>query len=202
MLKDLYKKSMDVVYANFLWILSCLIGIFFTLGASMTALFKVLFQIIRYDEPTSVFEEFKKSFKDNFVFSTLVWIILVILGASIYMMYIVSLNNQMNVLLVISIVGAYQWVIFFIYFFPMVAIFKTDKPLAMIKNVLIMSNISIWTNIKVIGSLAFVFLLVVFVHPVFLVIAIGLYGFLVSFHLRKRFEPYISEFESQKEEEE
>lgn len=202
MLKDLYKKSMDVVYANFLWILSCLIGIFFTLGASMTALFKVLFQIIRYDEPTSVFEEFKKSFKDNFVFSTLVWIILVILGVSIYMMYIVSLNNQMNVLLVISIVGAYQWVIFFIYFFPMVAIFKTDKPLAMIKNVLIMSNISIWTNIKVIGSLAFVFLLVVFVHPVFLVIAIGLYGFLVSFHLRKRFEPYISEFESQKEEEE
>jgi uncharacterized membrane protein YesL len=202
MLKDLYKKSMDVVYANFLWILSCLIGIFFTLGASMTALFKVLFQIIRYDEPTSVFEEFKKGFKDNFVFSTLVWIILVILGVSIYMMYIVSLNNQMNVLLVISIVGAYQWVIFFIYFFPMVAIFKTDKPLAMIKNVLIMSNISIWTNIKVIGSLAFVFLLVVFVHPVFLVIAIGLYGFLVSFHLRKRFEPYIAEFESQKEEEE
>jgi len=192
---------MDVVYANFLWILSCFIGIFFTLGASMTALFKVLFQIIRYDEPTSVFEEFKKSFKENFIFSTIIWLILVVLGIAIYLMYITALNNQENVLLVISIVGTYQWVVFFIYFFPMLALFKTDKPISMIKNVLIMSNISLWTNIKVIGSLAFVFLLVVFVHPIFLVIAIGLYGYLVSFHLIKKFDPYIKQFESQNIEE-
>jgi uncharacterized membrane protein YesL len=193
---------MDVIFANFLWILTSLIGIFLTLGAATTAMFKVIFQMMRYDEPTSVFEEFKKSFKNNFIFSTVVWITLIIFGLAIYLMYIFALNNQATLLLIIAIVGAYQWIVFFIYFFPMLAIFKTDKPIAMIKNVLIMSNISIWTNIKVIGSLAFVFLLVVFVHPVFLIIAIGLYGYLVSFHLIKRFKPYINQFENQEKKEE
>lgn len=195
MLKTFYKKSMDVVFVNFLWIITSLIGIFFTLGASTTALFKVIFQIIRYDEPTSVWDEFKKSFKENFVFSTVVWLILVVFGTSIYFLYIYALNQNNDILLVFAVVGIYQWVIFFIYFFPMNALFKTHKPLTMIKNVMIMSNTNIWTNFKVIGSLALVFILFVFIHPSFLVIAIGLYGFLVSFHLRKRFEPYLEQFE-------
>lgn len=200
MLKSLYKKSMDVVYANFLWVLLSLIGIFFTLGASTKALFKVIFQIIRYDEPTSVFEEFKNSFKEDFLFTTIVWLVLAVFGVSIYLMYIYALANAQDFLLILAIFATYQWVLFFIYFFPMVAIFKTDKPLTMIKNVLLMANISLWTNIKVIGSLAAVFMLVIFVHPVFLVIAIGLYGYLVSFHLRKQFEPYIKRFEEKMEE--
>jgi uncharacterized membrane protein YesL len=202
MLKTFYKKSMDVVFVNFLWIITSLIGIFLTLGASTTALFKVIFQIIRYDEPTSVWDEFKKSFKENFVFSTIVWLILVVFGTSIYLLYINALSHNNDILLVLAVVGIYQWVIFFIYFFPVNALFKTDKPLTMIKNVMIMSNTNIWINIKVIGSFALVFILVVFIHPSFLVIAIGLYGFLVSFHLRKRFEPYLEQFEKNIETEE
>ena len=116
-------------------------------------------------------------------------------------MYFSALNNGQDVLLVLAIVGSYQWIIFFIYVFPMMALFKTDKPITMIKNVLIMANTSLWTNIKVIGSLALPFILVVFVHPVFSVIAIGLYGFLVSFHLKQRFEPYLNQFENQTENE-
>lgn len=200
MLKNLYKKSMDVIYANFLWILLSLLGIFLTLGSSTKALFKVIFQIMRYDEPTSVFEEFKNSFKDDFVFTTIVWLILAVFGVSIYLMYIYALSNAEDFLLMIAIFASYQWLLFFIYFFPMVAIFKTDKPLTMIKNVLLMANINLWTNIKVIGSLAAVILCVIFIHPVFLIIAIGLYGFLVTFHLKKQFEPYIKKLEREKEE--
>ena len=202
MLKDMYKRSMDVVYTNFLWITTSLIGIFLTLGAATTAMFHVLFQIIRYDEPTSVFSHYKKSLKENFWFSTLVWFFLLIVGGLIYLMYITALNQGLDWLVVLAIVSAYQWIIFFIYFFPTLALFKTDKPLTMIKNVLIIANTSIWTNIKVLGSLAFPVLLVIFVHPVFLIIAIGLYGFLVSFHLRKRFEPWIETLQKSKETEE
>lgn len=202
MLKDLYKKAMDIVFANFLWIITSLFGIFITLGASTTALFKVMFQIIRYDESTSVLKEFSKAFKENFVFSTLVWLGLLIIGVPIYFMYITSLSNGNEILLLLAIVGSYQWIIFFIYFFPTLALFKTDKPITMIKNVLIMSNTNIWTNIKVLGSLAFVIILVLYVHIAFLVIAIGLYGFLISFQLRNVFEPHLKQLEPKEIEEE
>ena len=195
MLKSLYKRSMDVVFANFLWILASLFGIFVTLGAATTAMFKVIYQIMTYDEPTSVVAEFKKSFKDNFWLSTALWMVLALLGVSLYFMYVYALSNQLDVLLLFAIIGSYQWIVVFIYAFPMIAIFKTDKPLTMIKNILLMANINLWTNIKVIGSLAAIFILVVFIHPAFLVIAIGLYGFLVSFHLKKQFEPYIKKLE-------
>jgi uncharacterized membrane protein YesL len=202
MLKDLYKKAMDIVFVNFLWIITNLFGIFITLGASTTALFKVMFQIIRYDEPTSVLKEFTKAFKENFVFSTLVWLGLFVIGVPIYFMYISALSNGNDILLLLAIVGSYQWIIFFIYFFPTLALFKTDKPITMIKNVLIMSNTNIWINLKVLGSLAFVIILVLYVHIAFLVIAIGLYGFMVSFQLRNVFEPHLKQHELTEIEEE
>lgn len=196
MLKDNYKKAMDIVFVNFLWILTSLLGIFITLGAATTAMFKVIYKIINTKEPTSVFKEFYKSFKENFWFSTLVWLVLVALAAPLYFMYITALNNANDILLVLSIVGAYQLLIFFIYFFPINSLFKTEKNLTMIRNTLLMANTNLWTNLKVIGSLAFVIILVLFVHPAFLVVAIGIYGYLVSFHLRKLLSPYYQRFDN------
>lgn len=192
MLKDFYKKAMDIVFVNFLWILTSLFGILITTGAATTAMFKVMHQIITVDEPTSVWNEFKTSFKTNFWFSTLIWLGIILLATGTYFAYIFSLNEANDIMLVLTIVGTYQILIFTIYFFPTLALFKTDRPMTMIKNVVIMSNTNIWTNIKVLGSLAFVAILVLYVHPAFLVIAFGIYGYLVSFHLQKTFRPYLS----------
>jgi len=197
MLKDFYKKTMDVVFANFLWIITSLIGIFLTLGAATSALFRVLFKIITYDEPTSVLHEFKEGLKENFWFASIVWLILVILGIPLYFMYIYSLNNGVDILVVIAIFGAYEWILFFIYFFPTLAVFKTKNKIQMIKNVIYLANKNLWTNTKVLGSLMFVFILVIYVHISFLVIAIGIYGFLVAFHLKTVFKPYIENLEEE-----
>jgi uncharacterized membrane protein YesL len=165
-------------------------------------MFSVLFKIINTDEPTSVMNEYWKSFKENFWFSTLVWLLLVVLGTPLYFMYIYALNNGLDILLVFAIAGAYQIIIFFVYFFPTIALFKTQSKGQMIKNVLIMANKNLWTNFKVLGSLAFVIILVLYVHISFLVIAVGIYGFLVAFHLLKVFRPFLAEFEKNNEEEE
>jgi uncharacterized membrane protein YesL len=193
---------MDIVFANFLWIIASLLGIFITTGASLCGLYRVIFKIIRYDEPTSVYREFKEGFKENFWFGTLVWFAILIIAVPLYLMYINALNTNNDIILLIAIVGSYQLLIFFLYFFPTLALFKTDKPLTMIKNVLVMANTNIWVNIKIIGSFAFVGILVFYVSPAFLVIAIGLFGYLVGFHLHKVFVPHLLKFENLENEEE
>ncbi len=202
MLKEIYKKTMDIVFVNFLWIFTSLFGILITAGAAFSGMFRVIYLIIERDEPTSVLSEFKKGFLEDFWKNTLVWLILVVLLGSIYFMYITSLSNNNDILLILSIVGLYQWLIFFIYYFPITALFKTKNQIDMVKNVIILSNLSIWTNLKAIGSIAFIIILVMFIHPIFLIIAIGIYGYLITFHLRKILKPYYEQWKFNELEEE
>lgn len=193
MIKELYRKTADVIYTNFLWILFSFLGLLLTLGAATTAMFSVMFQILMVNEPTSVFSTYFKSFKTNFIQSTLVWLCLIAIGIPLYMMYNYSINENNVILLMISIVGGYQLVIFTMYVFPVMAVFQTKNTGQLIKNVLIMSNTNIWTNIKLFGTLAFAVLLIVFVHVSLVLVAVGLYGIMVSFHLRQVFKPYLKE---------
>lgn len=189
MLKELFKKFTDLVYVNFLWLLASFFGLLVTFGAATTAMFRVAAQVLKTKEPTSVFPLFIKSFKENFKESTLVWMLLIILGIPLYMMYHYSLNNDLVILLVLAIFGMYEWMIFTIYVFPVIANFKTKHIGQLIKNVLLMSNMNLWINIKLLGSLALVILLM-FIHISLLLIAVGLYGVIVSYHLKKVFHPY------------
>jgi len=191
MLKELFRKTTDVIYASFLWILFSFLGIMITLGAALTAMFSVMFQVLKDNEPTSVFPTYVHSFKNNFVQSTLVWLCLVIIGVPLYMMYNYSINTNHVVLLMISIVGGYQFMMFTIYVFPVMAVFQTKNTGQLIKNVIIMSNTNLITNFKLLGSLAFIVLLIAFVHVSLIIVAAGLYGILVSFHLKKVFKPYL-----------
>lgn len=189
MLKELYKKFTDIIYLNFLWLLSSFLGLLITFGASTTAMFRVAFQILKTKEPTNVFKLFVQSFKENFKESTLVWLLLVILGIPLYMMYHYAVNTDQAWLVVLAFFGMYEWVMFMIYVFPTIANFQTKHMGQLIKNVMLLSNVNLWVNIKLIGSLAFV-LLLMFIHNSLLLIAVGLYGVLVSFHLQKVFHPY------------
>jgi len=189
MIKELFKKFTDIVYLNFLWLLASFFGLLITFGASTSAMFRVAFQILKTKEPTNVFMLFVSSFKENFKESTLVWFILVLLGAPIYMMYNYAINESQDILMIMAIFASYEWIIMMIYIFPTIAIFKTKHLSQLIKNVLLMSNMNMWTNIKLLGSLA-VLILLMFIHSSLLLFAVGLYGVLVSYHLQKVFHPY------------
>ncbi|MBE0700076.1 MAG: DUF624 domain-containing protein [Acholeplasmataceae bacterium] len=193
--KELFKKFTDMVYVNFLWIAASFLGLLLTTGAATTAMFRVSFQILNKDEPTNVWQTFFQSFRENFVFSTLVWIALVVLAVPLYMMYFYALNQNLLVLMLVAIVCGYQLLVFTLYFFPILSIFKTKSNKTLIKNVVLLSNMSLWTNFKVIGSLVFIVLLIVFVHITFILMTVGLYGVLVVFHLKKILKPYLEQFE-------
>ena len=189
MLKELFKKFTDIVYLNFLWLLSSFLGVLLTFGAATSAMFRVAFQILKTKEPTNVFELFFSSLKENFKESTLVWLLLVMLGVPLYMMYNYALNTDQAWLVVLAVFGFYEWVMFTLYVFPTIANFKTKNIFQLIKNVMLMSNMNMWFNIKLLGSLALV-LLLMFIHNSLLLVAVGLYGVLVSYHLTKVFHPY------------
>lgn len=197
MLKELYKKATDIVYANFLWILFSFLGILLTLGAATTALFRVIFQVFKTKEPTNVFPLFIKSFKENFLLSTLVYFCLLMLGIPTYIMLTYALYNDLVFLLVIAIFASYQLIMFTVYFFPTLALFKTASLKELIKNVLLLANYHLWTNIKILGSFVFVVFLVFYVHEAFLLIGVAIYGFLVAFHLQKVYKPYIEQLDEE-----
>jgi len=71
----------DLVILNLLWFVCCLPVV--TIGASTTALYYVTMKIVN-DEDAYVAKNFFKSFKENFLQSTIIWIIMAALGVFIY----------------------------------------------------------------------------------------------------------------------
>lgn len=192
-MREFLKKLTDIIYVNFLWLLVSFLGLLITTGAATTALFRVMFQIMKKHEPTNVLQLFIQSFKENFLLSTLVWLVFITLSIPLFFMYQFALNNQITWLLILAIVSSYQVVLFFIFVFPTIALFETKQKRTLIKNVLLLQNRNLWTNFKLLGSLLFVILLILYVHDMFILLAIGLYGVLINFHLKKVFLPYLKD---------
>lgn len=70
-------KIADMMCLNLIWLVCCIPVI--TIGASTTALYTVMLKMVRNEEGY-IFRGFFKAFKSNFRQSTLIWLILVLLG--------------------------------------------------------------------------------------------------------------------------
>lgn len=73
-------KFFDVMILNLLWI-ACSLPIV-TMGASTTAVYYVTLKLVR-DEEGSTIKSFFKSFRENFKQATIIWLILLVVGAVI-----------------------------------------------------------------------------------------------------------------------
>ena len=88
-----------------------------TFGAATTALFKVMFQIYKIEEPTHVTRLFFKTFKEEFLESTLSWLMILVVAVPLFFMISYAYNTNTDILLILGIVIAYQLLMFFIYVF-------------------------------------------------------------------------------------
>ena len=70
-------KIGDMICLNVMWLICCIPII--TIGASTTALYTVMLRMVKNEEGY-IFRGFLKAFKSNFKQSTLIWLILVLLG--------------------------------------------------------------------------------------------------------------------------
>ncbi|MFA5693647.1 MAG: YesL family protein [Acholeplasmataceae bacterium] len=194
--KEFYQKLTDVLYVHVLWLLTSFLGLLITFGAATTALFKVMFQILKKDEPTYVSKLFFETFKKDFIESTLVWILIIFFAIPLTLMTNYAFLNNNGFLMVISVVAIYQLALFVIYAFPVIAVFKSKSILETIKNTLLLLNVNLITNLKVLGSFAVIILGYIYLSEIILILILPTYGFLIAFHLKAAFIPYINKLKN------
>ncbi|MFA5719901.1 MAG: hypothetical protein WC939_02430, partial [Acholeplasmataceae bacterium] len=114
-------------------------------------------------------------------------------GIPLFLSWHYALNNNIAWLIVVLLVCSYQWLIVFIYGFNTISLFKTKNFFVLLKNVFILGNTRLGTNLLIIGGLVFIAYLVS-VLSFFILLSPMLYSFIVTFQLRKTFQPYIYQF--------
>ena len=131
-------KITDIIILNLLCIVSCMPII--TIGASITATYFVALQMVR-DEETYIIREFIKRFKENFIFSTKVWSIILIIGLVLSFDFYISrliLNEYMRITLqfILTIVSII-FIFLLTYVFPIISKFENTIKNTMINSILI-----------------------------------------------------------------
>lgn len=131
-------KITDIIILNLLCIVSCMPII--TIGASITATYFVALQMVRNEE-TYIIREFIKRFKENFIFSTKVWSIILIIGLVLSFDFYISrliLNEYMRITLqfILTIVSII-FIFLLTYVFPIISKFENTIKNTMINSILI-----------------------------------------------------------------
>ncbi|MGI6359449.1 MAG: DUF624 domain-containing protein [Acholeplasmatales bacterium] len=192
-IKEAIKKTTDILYASFLFLLTTFLTLGLAFGASLTALMRVSFQSCNEKEPNYVFKLYFKSFKESFKEATILFVILLVVGISLAFSWHYALNKDISWLIVILIVASYEWLVIFIFGFSIISLFKSKNIFYLFKNIFLLANGSILLNIILLGSIL-VIIYLVFVWSFFIVLTPMLYALLVSFQLNKRFSPFIKQF--------
>lgn len=118
----------DLFILNILWIV-CSIPIV-TFGASTTAMYYCTLKIARDRDSGGVFSMFFHSFKDNIIQSTIIWVIMAIIGGMLFFdIRFFSIYSPMNNTVIRMIVFTITcflimlWLFIFLYVFPIQAKF-------------------------------------------------------------------------------
>lgn len=117
-------KIADLLILNLLTLLCCLPII--TVGPALTALNYMTLKMVR-NEDTYIVKGFFKSFKENFIQSTLVWLLFLVMGLLLAGDYIIlsgSETKYSGVMLVLIMVAAIFEICTFLYAFPVLAKFQ------------------------------------------------------------------------------
>jgi uncharacterized membrane protein YesL len=195
-LKDFFKDATDIVAVNFLFLLAVILSSGILFGAAFKALFAVTFKIMGHQDATRIWKDFWTAFIDSFWFSTLVWLISVVFGLMFAFVIDYGLNHQMIWLAASGIVSAIFLILYLLYFFPMLSIFKTKSRIQMLKNAAIMGASHPFSSLLLAGGLVMVLILFEWWTGT-LLFSIGLMSVINAAHLNRLFYPYLEPFKDQ-----
>lgn len=184
----------DIMLLSFLWIIFSIPII--TIGASTTALYYVATRRISNHEKY-IIKDFWKSFKENFKQSTIVWLIILIIGRVLIFNFLnMFLRNSVldlsetaiSILLPMQIVLFVELVFHTLYIFPIISRFEVKLKDAL-KTTFFMVHRHLLTTLLFI---ALAFLLFVPVNQFFILILIypGAFAILSSYFFMRIFKKY------------
>lgn len=185
-------KVCDIMILNFL-VLFCSIPIF-TIGASVTAGYYIAYKMVRNEE-SYITKGFFKAFKENFKQSTIIWLIMMVVGLLLYGDFKIILNESMEignwmkiaVITVTVVVGLGA-----VFIFPVQARF-TNTVKNMIKNGFLMALSHLPSAFVCLISLVIPFVLLYFlpqIAPAILLLAVGLLIYFKAMLYLKIFKKY------------
>lgn len=198
----------DMIVLNVIFLVSCVPV--FTIGPALTALYYVAINTWGREDGY-IFKMYVKSFKENFKQSTVMWLILLVIGVilSVDVWYWVSQwkltgTGIYKPLTVISVVMLMVYLMIFTFVWPLLAKFSNSNS-GTIKNALAMvlthvpETILIWA---IFALVAFVVYMVSFARIAVFFIGVSLVAYLQALVFRHIFKPYLGEEEHQTPEEE
>lgn len=176
-------------YLNLIWFIFSLP--IFTVGASTAALYSVTLKIARDDNPR-LLPEFVKAFRSNFKQATVLWLIMLVLGAVLgtdaYILYHLykSTTGPIAVIctlgLALIIVAAIVYVIVMTYLFPLTASVKNTN-FNMLKNSLLIGIHYLFCTILVFAIHFAMFFAVVAIFTPLIIFGEGLCALFSSYLL-------------------
>ncbi|WP_167958941.1 YesL family protein [Anaerosporobacter faecicola] len=190
-------KMADLLLLNILYILCCIPIV--TIGAATTALYHVTLRSIRYGDGYVV-SEFIRSFKQNLLSSTLIWLLVVVVGAilglDLYFWLKVAKGGIRIMMTGVNACILFVYLITVLYIFPVQAKLKNSIWLN-IRNAAAMAigHLFPYTMICVAITGGFVYLFYVSLAADLIAILIGfsLLAYIQSFFFYKVFAKYIEE---------
>ena len=198
----------DMIVLNVIFLVSCVPV--FTIGPALTALYYVAINTWGREDGY-IFKMYVKSFKENFKQSTVMWLILLVIGVilSVDVWYWVSQwkltgTGIYKPLTVISVVMLMVYLMIFTFVWPLLAKFSNSNS-GTIKNALAMvlthvpETILIWA---IFALVAFAVYMVSFARIAVFFIGVSLVAYLQALVFRHIFKPYLGEEEHQTPEEE
>ena len=197
-------KIVDIVVTSFLWLVFCIPV--FTIGASTTALFTVIRQVIR-QERGYVFRNFWGAFKLNFKQATGIWMLLlliyVILGADRYIMlhYFLPQGSPFGVLHIFFTFMIIYETIWAVYIFAYISRFELDWK-HVLKNAAILSVTNLPWSALMIGMVILAAFLIRYILPALIFVLPAAFGWIFSIILERIFRKYMTPEDLKKIEEE
>lgn len=197
-------KIVDVVVISFLWLLFCIPV--FTIGASTTALFTVIRQVIR-QERGYVFKNFWSAFKLNFKQATGIWMLLLLLYVVFYLdryillTYFVPQGSPFGSFHVIFTFLMIYETIWAVYIFAYISRFELDWK-HVLKNAAILSVTNLPWSALMIGMVILAGVLIRYVMPALIFVLPAGFGWIFSIILERIFRKYMTPEDLKKLEEE
>jgi uncharacterized membrane protein YesL len=172
-------KLVDCIFVTLLWIIGCIP--IFTIGASTTALYYTVHKVIHLDR-SYVFHEFKQSFMDNFKQSTIVWLIMLAIGAFLgsdaYVTYqLKQQGDKVGIIFYFIVLLLILELVVFIFAFPYISRFQDDTK-RVFKNAFFLSfgnpikMILMLITTAVAGFIVYIFPPLFIIAPAFYMLAI------------------------------
>lgn len=190
-------RIFDLIYLNILWLIGSIPIV--TAGASTTALYSVMFKIVENEEGY-IARDFWKAYKDNFKQSTVIWILLLLVGMLFGIDFLIlTLRGQTftDVLKVLTGMIFLFYCLELIFVFPVIAKFENTM-FNILKNGLFIPVSRLPYALLVLtvtcGSVGVTFLnnmTIMIGAVIWNIVGVAFIVFVNSLILRKLFEPYV-----------